>query len=297
MISQIMISPFTLLWYLEKPGHYEVHAKAFEEYLFLQLLSAELSCNSTLLVIIREAGTIHEHLDTNADNANEQAAAEVGGDRGGRTGDRSGHRAELRWRSRACRQGVGESPEGCQSGPLRPVGAWQQSSPPRPPLSHPLRALAVKWPIHHGVSVGCFRGQGSGTGPWLGAGSASWQGHGLGACSWCRGVGVWAATGNTHTHTHACTLTGAGQGVGCWEIGAQGPQEEGHRQGLWRRTAAGQGSPPGCRAGQLPPQGLGTQGHPSVGCAVPSWSSPTGPQRGGQNRVLATGSIHRPRLD
>lgn len=118
-----MISPFTLLWYLEKPGHYEVHAKAFEEYLFLQLLSAELSCNSTLLVIIREAGTIHEHLDTNADNANEQAAAEVGGDRGGRTGDRSGHRAELRWRSRACRQGVGESPEGCQSGPLRPVGA------------------------------------------------------------------------------------------------------------------------------------------------------------------------------
>lgn len=200
MISQIMISPFTLLWYLEKPGHYEVHAKAFEEYLFLQLLSAELSCNSTLLVIIREAGTIHEHLDTNADNANEQAAAEVGGDRGGRTGDRSGHRAELRWRSRACRQGVGESPEGCQSGPLRPVGAWQQSSPPRPPLSHPLRALAVKWPIHHGVSVGCFRGQGSGTGPWLGAGSASWQGHGLGACSWCRGVGVWAATGNTHTH-------------------------------------------------------------------------------------------------
>ena len=70
----------------------------------------QLSCNSTLLVIIREAGTRHKYFDTNVGHGNEQAAAEIRGDPGGRTGDRSGHRADLRWRSRVCRQGVGEGP-------------------------------------------------------------------------------------------------------------------------------------------------------------------------------------------
>ena len=66
-----MISPFGLLCYFEKPGHYKIYLKTFEEYFFLQVPSAELS----LLVITREAGTIHKHFCTNAAHGNETSCS------------------------------------------------------------------------------------------------------------------------------------------------------------------------------------------------------------------------------
>lgn len=131
----------------------------------------------------------------------------------------------------------------------------------------------------------------------------TWSWVSIVAETWLRGLqlvqGSWCLSCHwEYTRTRARTRTHADGGwAGGRLLRDQGPQEEGHRQAPWRRTAAGRGSPPGCRAGRLPPQGLGAQGHPSVGCAVASWSSPTGPQHGGQNRVLATASIHRPRRD
>lgn len=76
----------------------------------------------------------------------------------------------------------------------------------------------------------------------------------------------------THTDREVPEESGAGQGVGCRDIRAQGPEEEDHRQALWCRTAAGQGSLPGHRQASCP---LGDSKHKATW--APAVPSPTGP--------------------